>query len=476
MDVGSIKGGAAWPVDTDGAVDAEAGGSARATGKLVDHGGSVLKHVDVTPVYLGSWWQTAAGKKLRAHNDAAMADLVKNKGMTGLWAQYGAGKGTSSPSVAMPTTNPKVLTQAQVEALLKKQVLAGHLDVSNKERVFTFVLPPGCELQDDGGSSSLNGMAGYHGSVKIAGREVYYAAMAYSQRTSAGLNGIDFDGNVGDDLSIAESHEITEAVTDPNVEAAIRSGDDRLLGWYDDVTRWGGRTGKGEIGDIPVINAEVAGDSDLSTVWGRTDGFAFQKEWSNRDGQAELRAEEAGVTRRWASTARPGQCLDRAVPSRPFSTPWTVVSVFLFLGVELFIGTWLGPLVLGKYVSPMFHLQLQMMMHLVSFYLGGVLVGVLSPGVRLKEPAVGAFASVMIVFMISFFMPNWFYRFDLSKVVVGGGIAMLLALMGAWSGEKFMGNVEPHDPAAQSTARGRLRAKLWHEDGIFFTRDRSKLP
>jgi len=160
--------------------------------------------------------------------------------------------------------------------------------------------------------------------------------------------------------------------------------------------------------------------------------------------------------------------------SRPFSIAWTVVSVFMFLGVELFIGTWLGPLVLGRYVSPMFHMELQMVMHLVSFYMGGILVGVISPGVRLKEPAVGAFVSVMVVFMMSWFMPNWYLRFELQKVLLGGGVAFLLALAGAWSGEKFMGNVDAAHPDAKSSARGRLRSSFWAEDGLFFTKDKSK--
>lgn len=160
--------------------------------------------------------------------------------------------------------------------------------------------------------------------------------------------------------------------------------------------------------------------------------------------------------------------------TRPFSIAWTVVSIAIFLGVELVLGTWLGPYAVGKYVSPMFHLELQMLMHLLSFYLGGVLVGVLSPGVRLKEPAVGAFVSVMVVFMMSFFMPNWMIRFEFSKVLIGGGIAFVLALAGAWSGEKFMGNIDADHPDAKSTARGRLRASFWSQDGIFFARDKSK--
>lgn len=158
--------------------------------------------------------------------------------------------------------------------------------------------------------------------------------------------------------------------------------------------------------------------------------------------------------------------------TRPFSIPWTIISVVLFLAVELLIGTWLGPLVLGKYVSPMFHLEVQLIMHLLSFYLGGVAVGVMSPGRRIAEPAVGAFLSVLVVFLMSFFMPTWYFQFDAGKVLVGGGIGFLLALAGAWQGEKLMGNVDADHPDARQTARGRLRASLWQRGvGLFVEKD-----
>lgn len=148
--------------------------------------------------------------------------------------------------------------------------------------------------------------------------------------------------------------------------------------------------------------------------------------------------------------------------ARPFSTTWTIVSVVLFLAIELFIGTWLGPVVVGKYVSPMFHYQLQMIMHLLSLYLGGLFVGVVSPGRRLMEPAVGAFISVLVVFLMSFFMPNWFFRFDLMKVLIGGGLGFGIALLGAWNGEAWMGNLPPEE--LEQTTRGKLRASMWDLD------------
>ncbi len=147
---------------------------------------------------------------------------------------------------------------------------------------------------------------------------------------------------------------------------------------------------------------------------------------------------------------------------RPFSTAWTMLSLVLFLAVELVIGGWLGPLVAGKYTSRMFHYELQMVLHLGALYLGGLAVGVVSPGRRLLEPAVAAFLSVALTFMMSFFMPTWFLRFDVTKVLIGGGIGFFVALLGAWHGEKMMGNLPP-DELAQ-TRRGRLRASLWEEE------------
>jgi hypothetical protein len=163
----------------------------------------------------------------------------------------------------------------------------------------------------------------------------------------------------------------------------------------------------------------------------------------------------------------------RPPSDRPFSNGWLFLSVGVFLAIEAAIGTYLGPLVLGKYVSPAFHLQLQSLMHLASFYLGGVVVGLMSPGVRLKEPAAGAFLSVLAVFVMSLFLPHTFMQFDVGKILIGGAIAVVLALMGAYTGEKMMGNVAPDDDDAQATARGRMRSALWNsQDGYLAARER----
>lgn len=271
------------------------------TGHLTFHGGKVLRSPDVVPVYVGPYWQTPDGWRDLARNDAAMAALVKDPGQTAIWKEYGGGPGSTSPSKLIAGATHRDWSKEDVETLVQAQVRAGNLDASDPERVFTLVLPPGATLRD-GEASSTAGLGGFHGNVTAPdGHPVYYAVVVYSQRTGEGLNGIDFTGTPIDNVTITESHEITEAVTDPDVGLAIQTGDPRYLGWYDDTTpvrrRDGsavldpfGRTlrGKGEIGDIPVLNAELEGDSALESVWGRREGFAFQTEWSNQDGHAEL--------------------------------------------------------------------------------------------------------------------------------------------------------------------------------------------
>ena len=281
-----------------------AGATSVETGHLTFHGGKVLGSPDVVPVYVGGYWQTFAGKRDRARNDSAMAALVKDPGQTGIWREYGGGPGTTSPSKVLPAVARRDFSKEDVEALVEAQVRAGILDTSDPERIFTLVLPPGATLHD-GEASSTDGLGGFHGNVTARdGHPVYYAVVVYSQRTAGRVNGIDFTGQPIDNVTITESHEITEAVTDPDVGLAIETGDPHWLGWYDDTTPVRRRDGtavldgmgrpmrgKGEIGDIPVLNAELEGDSMLSGVWGRRDGFAFQREWSNRDGKAELEPE-----------------------------------------------------------------------------------------------------------------------------------------------------------------------------------------
>ena len=123
-----------------------------------------------------------------------------------------------------------------------------------------------------------------------------------------------------------------------------------------------------------------------------------------------------------------------------FSMKWVLISMAIFIGVELFLGGLIGKIVIGRFMSLSLRFLLQSLLNLVSFFIGGLIIGVISPGLRIHEPATGAFLSVTLMLGISFFTPYSFIRFSLSKMLIGGAIAFCLALTGARIGERISGN------------------------------------
>ncbi len=125
---------------------------------------------------------------------------------------------------------------------------------------------------------------------------------------------------------------------------------------------------------------------------------------------------------------------------QPFSKKWMFASMIIFITVELFLGGLVGSIVLGKFMSISLRFMLQGLLNIVSFFIGGFIIGLISPGIRIHEPAVGAFLSVSIMLCLSIFTPYSFIHFSLTKMIVGGIIAFFLALIGARLGEKVAGN------------------------------------
>ena len=125
---------------------------------------------------------------------------------------------------------------------------------------------------------------------------------------------------------------------------------------------------------------------------------------------------------------------------RPFSYKWMIISIVVFIGIELVLGGVIGKLVVGRYLSHSLAFLLQGVLNLTSYFLGGLLIGVVSPGLRIHEPAAGAFISVALMLGLSLFTPYSFIQFSLTKMLIGGVIALLLALTGAELGEKLTGN------------------------------------
>ncbi len=238
------------------------------TPDLVNHGGKILKNPAFASVYYGGYWNTSVGKRTRNYIDSFGRDIVKSE-YTNLWKEYGSTEGRFAGSTTMAAVKspnrfgPGAVDDAGIREIVK--MAREKMQNAPADTVFTIFLPPHTILEAPDGSTSLDGLGGYHASYNDAHRKkVYYAAIVYSEKG----NGIPFSKSARDNITITASHEWTEAATDPDVNNG-------RLAWYDDSL--------GEVSDIPL---ELG--LPLDQLWGRVDGFAVQKQWSNQSGGVVL--------------------------------------------------------------------------------------------------------------------------------------------------------------------------------------------
>jgi hypothetical protein len=233
--------------------------------KLSYYGGRVLEEPKFVSLYAGSYWKTAAGTRDRSKLSDCSESVPAGPHST-VWNEYGVSKGEFLGSATIPLAKShRFVTERDVQSLVAGAIRRSGVAVPDGDTVYTVFLPPDVVLTH-GDADSRKGLGGFHGSYvdPTSKKPVYYAAIVYAKQG----NGVPFTRNPIDNITIAASHEWTEAVTDPDVNRG-------KLGWYN--KRFG------EVGDIPI-----SAGFPLSSVWGRIDGCAVQKEWSNAEQEPVL--------------------------------------------------------------------------------------------------------------------------------------------------------------------------------------------
>ena len=228
---------------------------------LMFHGGKVVSQMEVQNVYLGgaASWTDQDLTSIDRSIDMAMRD----KRLNNVMKQYFPGVTLSCSmreSFILDEAKPAVLDEPEIQDIvisLFDSALVGKSDLGSC--LFNLVLPSGTVLKLDG-SSSLNGLGGYHGSVHVQrnGKRVtlYYSANVYSEvRANGTENGIAVFDRSWKNVVGTLYHEINEFRTDADVNDAIVLNDNDLLGWTS-------RDGK-EVGDQPIFKAGDSGDLRL---------------------------------------------------------------------------------------------------------------------------------------------------------------------------------------------------------------------
>ncbi|MBS2036293.1 hypothetical protein JST97_14985 [bacterium] len=125
----------------------------------------------------------------------------------------------------------------------------------------------------------------------------------------------------------------------------------------------------------------------------------------------------------------------------PFSWGWVWASFAGFLVFQVLLSRFATPYLTQGYQTEHFRFLVEGGINLASYYLGGFLIGFLSPRVRLMEPATAAFLAMFAALSVGWFSPNVWRQFGMAKFILGGLAAASMAYGGAFSAERLTGSV-----------------------------------
>lgn len=203
-------------------------------------GGALLTNVETQAVYLGSDWGTNSTLQAQEKNtDQYLSALVGGSYMDMLNnAGYGVGRGTASTGVvdSIGINKSVDLTDTQIQTDLKTLISSSGsgLQAPDANRLYMVYVEPGVVVQM-GSATSQTSFLGYHGAFADGNSVIHYAVMPGPGSPNPTPSSQGF-GSAFDELTSVSSHELAEAVTDPNVNFST-------MGWYDFQLN-------GEIGDL----------------------------------------------------------------------------------------------------------------------------------------------------------------------------------------------------------------------------------
>jgi hypothetical protein len=248
------------------------------------YGGPVLQHVKVVEVVYGDGTYLPQVTGDAAPNIPSFFSQVTNSSYFDWLSEYSAGnrwiqrgsfvdRYTITPSFendgascTIAGVNTSCIDDTDISAELTAQVNASTLPAPDADTLY-FVFFPQSKTITAGTDNSVDNFCAYHSTVPFSGSQnLRYAVMPYASNDE----GCGPSVGIGNTESVA-SHELTEAVTDPDVGLATQTA--APLAWYD--------LHYGEISDIC--------NGQQGTLTG-TDTFHYkvQLNWSNQNNICEM--------------------------------------------------------------------------------------------------------------------------------------------------------------------------------------------
>ncbi len=206
----------------------------RITPTVTYHGGALLKNVEAQAIYLGSDWNSPTLSSTRHDLETFVNYLVTSPYMDALHtAGYGVGQGSATPGVVAATAINKnvALSEASIEQQLQSLISRNQVAQPDADRLYVLYVEPGVAVRDSEGLSSTTDFNGFHGAFlgrAMTGRaaDIRYAVVPYPGEVNPTAISQGFLSTFAA-LTTYTSHELAEAVTDPDVNY-------KAPGWYDD--------------------------------------------------------------------------------------------------------------------------------------------------------------------------------------------------------------------------------------------------
>jgi hypothetical protein len=246
-------------------------------------GGAVLPNATTYAVFWGpnvnATTQARIGDFLEAFTNSPMFDWLSEYDTNIRAIDYvqgtnqHIGKGTFAGAITItPTHTAAAITDSDIQAELQANIASGKLPPPTDTNIYMVYFPVGISISGSGAGQSCVNFCAYHTAINRSGSNIRYAVMPDLGPGSGCEAGCSRGATPFDSLTIASSHELIEATTDPDV--GILPSLIRPSSWYD-LQHDSSGDAHGEVGDI--CNGMA---TPLVTPGGT---FAIQKEWSNKD-------------------------------------------------------------------------------------------------------------------------------------------------------------------------------------------------
>jgi hypothetical protein len=209
-------------------------------------GGNLLPHVEAQALFLGNEWSTVpADAAETATLDTFLKDLTGGAYMDALTrAGYNVGRGTDTAGAVDNTAlaSGSLIADTSIQVAIQSDISSGLLQSPDANRLYVVYVAPDVAVNlGNGQGTTQQGILGYHGA--FAGHDASGNTFTIRYAVVVTPGGAAHNSSLGtsaiDQLTAVSSHELAEAVTDPDVNFA-------RLGWYDPR--------RGEIGDITENN------------------------------------------------------------------------------------------------------------------------------------------------------------------------------------------------------------------------------